>query len=73
MAKSEMWSILTEPEAKRMMTRVKHGHSGDPLICHFCEELIQIGECFIRKRKSGKVKTSVVRYYHERCWKSLLH
>ena len=75
MCKSEMWSILTEREAKRLMTRATNGN-GSAVVCKFCDELIQIGDSFVRKRRSGhKVRTrgSVVQYYHERCWKFLLH
>jgi len=73
MTKSELWSILTEAEAKRIMSRVENGSSHDPMVCCFCGELIQIDDCFIRKRRSGLFRIAVVRYYHEKCWKKLLH
>ncbi len=75
MAKSEMWGILSEAEAKRVMTWASHGY-GTAVICNFCNELIQIGDSFIRKRRSGRkirVNGTVVKYYHESCWKRLQH
>jgi len=75
MCKSEMWGILTEREAKRLMTRATNGNAS-AVTCKFCGELIQIGDTFIRKRRSGRrvrTRATFVDYYHERCWKSLLH
>ena len=78
MRKSEVRGILTEREAKRLMTRAANGNA-NPGVCEFCQNLIQIGDSFVRKCRGGKVqrngnlKRGVVRYYHERCWKSLLH
>lgn len=75
MCKSEMWSILSEKEAKRLMTRATHGF-GSAVVCKFCEELIQIGDTFIRKRRSGRNlhgNGTVVQYYHEKCWRRLQH
>ena len=72
MTKSEVWSMLTETEAKRLMTR------GNPILCCVHEQtedaLIQIGETFIRKRKTGQyAQKQTVRYYHERCWLRTFH
>ena len=73
MTKSEVWGVLTETEAKRIMSRVVTGASHDPMVCRVCHELIQIGDCFVRKRRSGQYRVAIVKYYHERCWKKLLH
>jgi hypothetical protein len=73
MTKSELISVMTEAEAKRLMTLASRNGWCDPGFCRFCEKLIQIGDVFVRKRQSGRLKSSVVKYYHKQCWRKLLH
>jgi hypothetical protein len=67
MTNNEFWSILTEAEAKRLMSR------GEPVLCAICDQLIQIGATFVRKRSTGRRFKTRSRYYEESCWKKLLH
>jgi hypothetical protein len=67
MTKCETYSVLDGRERKRLETR------GLAVVCHFCLRPIVEGECFVRKRIHGRARVRSVKYYHEECWRSLLH
>jgi len=66
MTKTESLAVLTEAEAKRLMSR------GNPVRCPRCQKLIEIDKLFVRKRRRN-AKGLHTDYYCVDCWNEMFY